>query len=205
MNDRDLTVFLVDDDAAVRQSLSLLVASEGYTVQAYAGAEDFLAVCKPQMWGCAVIDLNMPGMDGLRLQEELARRAIRLPIIFLTGYGDIQTGVKAIKAGAFDFLTKPVAGIELLRIIAAAFAEAKRRHAEADRQTDAESRLARLTSRERGVFKLAVAGFANKEIASLLGISYRTVEIHRGRILHKTGAVSLLELVQLAKDACIIE
>lgn len=205
MNNRNLTVFLVDDDAAVRKSLSLLIASEGYSVQAYACAEEFLADYTPESCGCAVIDLNMPGMEGMRLQEEMVHRGILLPIIFLTGYGDIQTGVKAIKTGAFDFLTKPVAGSELLRIIAAALALAKRRYAEADRHTQATARLATLTSREQGVLKLAVTGLPNKEIASLLGISYRTVEIHRGRILHKTGASSLLELVQLAKDANITE
>lgn len=205
MSDRALTIFVVDDDAAVRDSLSLLIESEGYVVETYASAEAFLAAHGPESRGCAVIDLRMPGMDGMRLQEEMARRDILLPIIFLTGYGDIPTSVKGIKAGAVDFLTKPVAGADLLSAIAAALALAERKQADASRNMDASTRLASLTEREQEVMKMAVEGLGNKEIAKRLGISHRTVEIHRAQVMKKTGAANLIELARLARDAGIGE
>lgn len=201
MHDCFPIVHLVDDDAAVRDSLTLLLESEGHTLQAHASAEDFLAVCGPGPCGCAIIDLRMPGLGGMALQDEMARRDIHLPIIFLTGHGDISTSVKAMKAGAFDFLTKPVAASDLLRVVDAALAEARRRCAEDDRMCVAASRVASLTARERDVLKLAARGMANKEIAKRLGISFRTVEIHRTRVMHKTGAGSLIELANLAREA----
>ena len=205
MSDRELTVFLVDDNPAVLDSLSLLIASEGHPVQCHASAEAFLAACGPESWGCAVIDVRMPDMGGLSLQEEMARRGIRLPIIFLTGHGDIPTSVRAMKAGAFDFLTKPVAGSDLLRSIDVALAEAKRRCAEEDRNCTATSRVASLTARERDVLGLAAKGLANKEIGQRLGISFRTVEIHRARVMHKLGAASLIDLANIARDSGVAE
>lgn len=198
MNNPEQTVFIIDDDAAVRDSLSLLIESEGYAIKAYASAEEFLTAQGPGIQGCAIIDLRMPGMEGIRLQEEMLRRQIVISIIFLTGYGDIPTSVKAIKAGAFDFLTKPVAGSELLPRIASALAEARR-------NSTAASRLASLTAREREVLKLAAEGMPNKEIAQRLGISFRTVEIHRGRAMHKTGASSIVDLANIAREAGIKE
>lgn len=205
MDERDLSVFLVDDDPAVRDALSLLVESEGYRVETYASADAFLAACEPGRRGCVVIDLRMPGMDGIQLQEEMARRGFLLPIIFLTAYGDVPTSVKAIKAGAVDFLTKPVSGTHLLRCIAAALAEAEKRHAEASLNSSAVSRLSSLTEREWAVMKLAVAGLSNKEIAKRLDISHRTVEIHKAHVMRKTGATTLTELTRIARQAGVAE
>lgn len=201
MNERDATVFLVDDDAAVRDSLSLLIESVGLVAKAYASAEAFLADLGPEAHGCVVLDLHMPGMGGIRLQEEMARRGIRLPIIFLTGYGDIPTSVKAIKTGAVDFLTKPVAGEVLASAIASALALDEQQRADGDRNSSAAARLASLTEREQEVMTMAIEGLCNKEIAKRLGISHRTVEIHKAHVMKKTGAANLIELTRIARDA----
>lgn len=193
-------VHVVDDDPAVRDSLTLLIEQEGLAVRSYAGAAEFLADCGTATHGCAVIDVRMPGMDGVRLQEELARRGIRLPLIFLTAYGDIPMSVRAIKAGAVDFLTKPVTGETLLHSIHSAIEESGRLQAQAVSNQAASSRLASLTGREREVMLLAVAGHANKEIARLLGISHRTVEIHKARVMQKCGAASLIDLARIAQE-----
>lgn len=205
MTDDNRTVHMVDDDAAVRDALGLLIESEGYAVKAYPGAEDFLAACGPETQGCAIIDLRMPGMDGIALQEEMARRGMALPIVFLTGYGDIPSSVKAIKAGAVDFLTKPVVGTQLLASVATAMAAAEQRQAQVHRNSNATSRLAELTERERTVMQLAVEGLSNKQIAARLGISYRTVEIHRAHVMQKTGAASLIALARIAREAGVGE
>lgn len=193
------TVFLVDDDPAVRDSLGLLLEQEGHPVQSFASAEDFLAAALPPGFGCVIVDLRMPGMDGMRLQEEIAARGLRLPIIFLSGHGDIPTSVRAIKAGAVDFLTKPVTGDALLRSVATALDEGKRLNAANQANHSAASRLATLTEREREVMMLAAVGLPNKEIARRLGISHRTVEIHKARLMHKTGASTLIDLARLAE------
>lgn len=195
------TVFVVDDDAAVRDSLSLLLETAGLPAEAYASAEAFLAALHSDRSGCIVLDVRMPGMAGPALQTELARRGVRLPIIFLTAHGDVPTSVQAMKAGAVDFLTKPVNGALLLdRVHAAMERNAEERQRETAQRALRE-RLTGLTEREREILALAVAGQPNKEIARQLGISYRTVEVHRSRILLKTGAGSLIELARLA-TAC---
>lgn len=191
------TVFVVDDDAAVRDSVCLLLETAGLAVEAHDSAESFLAALDPQRYGCLVLDMRMPGMGGLELQAELARRGALLPIIFLTAHGDIPMTVRAMKAGAADFLTKPVDGAELIERIEAALVRARAdRESEAARQ-EARARLAALTEREQEILALAVAGCTNKDIARRLGISFRTVEVHRSHILLKTGAATLIELAQL--------
>lgn len=191
------TVFIIDDSAAIRDSLFLLLETAGLPAEAYASAEDFLAALRPDAIGCVVLDVNLPGMHGPELQAELARRGIGLPTIFLTAHGDIPTTVRAMKAGAIDFLTKPVEGAVLLERIGSALERAvKEREAQAARQA-ANARLAALTERERQILQLAAAGHTNKAIAQQLGISFRTVEVHRAHILQKTGAASLLELARL--------
>jgi FixJ family two-component response regulator len=192
------TVLLVDDDPAVRDSLGLLLEQEGYAVASFTCAEEFLAARLPPGLGCVIVDLRMPGMDGMRLQEEIAARDLRLPIIFLSGHGDIPTSVRAIKAGAQDFLIKPVTGDALLRCVQLALDESRRLNAETHASHTAASRLATLTEREREVMMLAVTGLPNKEIARRLGISHRTVEIHKARLMHKTGAATVLDLARLA-------
>lgn len=194
------TVFIIDDDAAVRDSLTLLLKQEAIHVQSFFSAEAFLGVYQPDFTGCILLDIRMPGNDGLTLQEELKQRKSQLPIIFLTGYGSIPLSVKAMKAGAIDFLTKPVTRTKLLASIQSAFLEAyKTRHA-AEHHQDALSRIVTLTEREQEIMTLVVQGYSNKEIAQRLHISFRTVEIHRSHILHKTGAHNLLDLVRIAQE-----
>ena len=194
----EATVFIVDDDPAIRDSLTLMIGQENLTVHSYASAEDFLEAAKPNCLGCIIIDIRMQGMDGMQLQEALSQRNTLLPIIFLTGHGNIPMSVRAIKAGALDFLTKPVTREKLMAAIHAAVLESERMLSENASQQDAVSRIAGLTDRERDVLKLAIQGYANKEIARHLGISHRTVEIHKSKIMHKTGAVNLLDLARIA-------
>lgn len=200
MNDR-ARVFVVDDDPAVRDALTLLIEQEGLPVTAFDSAEAFLAHCQGRCRGCLIVDVRMPGMDGVQLQEEIVRRGCVLPVIFLTAYGDIPMTVQAMKAGALDFLTKPVTGAALLQSVRAALEESERLRAQAESNHVATSRLASLTLREREVMVLAVDGHSNKEIARRLGISHRTVEIHRGRIMHKTAAHTLIDLARVAQES----
>lgn len=193
------TVFVVDDDPAVRDSLTLLLEQEGLAVASFDSAESFLSACRVESRGCAIVDIRMTGMDGMHLQTELAQRGIPLPIIFLTGHGDIPLSVRAIKAGAVDFLTKPVTGGALLDSVRVALLESKKLRTQAKTSQTAAERVATLTEREKEVMTLAVEGLPNKEIARRLEISHRTVEIHRARIRHKTGADSLLDLARLAE------
>ena len=202
---REPSVFIVDDDAAVRDSLTLMIEQAGIRVQSFENAKAFLSAYRPDFFGCIIIDMRMPGMDGLQLQEELIWRKIGLPVIFLTGHGDIPLSVRAIKNGAVDFLTKPVVREKLLVCVRAAFAEAKKRVSDIARNREMISCLAKLTGREREVMVLAVQGRSNKEIASRLGISHRTVEIHKSKIMHKTGATNLIDLVRIARESDLNE
>ncbi len=195
------TVFLIDDDPAVRESLSMLLESEGYTVAAFASGVAFLAAYAPGTPGCALLDLHMPDMDGLQLQAEMARRGLALPIVFLTGFGDIPTTVTAIKAGAVDFLSKAATSEAVFASVAAAMQEDEHRRERAHRNHSAAERLSRLTERERAVMRLAVQGLANKEIARRLGISHRTVEIHKAQVMKKTGTDSVVELARVFREA----
>ena len=191
-------VFVVDDDAAVRDSLRMLLKADGHEVSTFASASEFLDACTQDMKGCIILDVKMPGMDGISLQEELKRRSLRLPIIFLSGQGTIPVTVSAIKAGAMDFLTKPVDGTELLSCVREALKlDLLLQEQDADRQTTA-TRLSTLTDREREVMLLSIEGRTSKEIALQLSISYRTVESHRAHILRKTGASNLMELARIA-------
>lgn len=191
-------VFIVDDDDAVRDSLTMLLEAAGHTVAAFPGAMDFLETCTPDSKGCLILDVSMPDMDGPTLQQELLQRGIQLPILFLSGHGSIPTTVRTIKAGAMDFLTKPVDGALLLSRVQ----EALQRSAQVNMQTAeaqaATSRMAALTKREREVMMLTVAGHTSKEIAQRLAISFRTVDIHRAHVMQKTGSSSLLELARIA-------
>jgi two-component system, LuxR family, response regulator FixJ len=197
MSDR-APVFVVDDDAAVREGLKALLAAKGYKVETFANAEAFLAVLPPYPAGCLVLDVRMPGMSGLELQGELKRRGITLPIIMMTGHGDIQMAVAALKAGAVDFLEKPfdaealAAGIsEALRHPLGPLVEARFDTRELALRSD------QLTPREREVMDLVAAGLPNKVIAARLRIALRTVEIHRARVMEKMGARHLSELVRM--------
>ena len=195
------TVFVVDDDAAVRDGLALLLDTAGLAVETYDGAAAFLAACSPGLAGCLILDVRMPEMGGPELQAELIRRGVDLPIIFLTAHGDIPTTVQAMKAGAMDFLTKPVVGAELLERVRAAFEKSARLREQASARDSLRERLEGLTGREREIMRLVADGLPNKEIARSLGISHRTVEVHRARVMQKTGVTNLVELSRLAQ-AC---
>jgi len=198
------TVFIVDDDAAIRDSLSLMIEQENIAVQSFESAEAFLDAYRPECRGCAIIDIRMPSMNGMELHEVLLKRNITLPVIFLTGHGDIPMSVRAIKAGAVDFLTKPVTREKLLTSIRSAIQKSEIISSENDIHQEALSRLADLTDRERDVMLLAVQGYLNKQIARELGISHRTVEIHKSKIMHKTGAVNLLDLARIVHESDLI-
>jgi FixJ family two-component response regulator len=191
------TIHVVDDDPAVRDSLVMLIEQHGFQVIACSSAAEFLAMVGPEARGCAVVDVRMPDMDGLELQEEMARRGLLLSVVILTGHGDIPMSVKAIRRGAVNFLTKPVSASTLMESVREALHESERAHAEAGAIQTAGARLANLTARELEVMLHALQGMPNKEIARKLGISHRTVEIHRARLMHKTGVQTLLELSRL--------
>lgn len=193
-------VFVVDDDLSVCDSISELLEVAGYTVETFQSAEEFLEICTPDTYGCIILDVNMPGMDGPRLQMELARRKLLLPIIFLSGQGTIPLTVRTIKAGAMDFLTKPVKSSILLTRVQEAMEQLSVLRKRTEVSQFIAGRMALLTERENEVMQLAVAGYTNKEIAQRLGISYRTVEIHRSRIMQKTGAPNVLELARLCSS-----
>jgi two-component system response regulator FixJ len=192
------TVYVVDDDQAVRDGLKALLTVSGYLVEPFDSAESFLAAIDRGATGCAILDIRMPGMNGLELQRELKRRGMALPVVIVTGHGDVPLAVAALKAGAVDFIEKPFDSDALLSSIE----EALRRGAAAlasafDRDTVA-TRVAQLTPREREVLDLVVAGHPNKVVADRLGIAVRTVEIHRARVMEKMQARNLSELIRMA-------
>jgi FixJ family two-component response regulator len=190
-------VFVVDDDYRVREALSSLVASIGLEVAAFGSAQEFLESEKPDSPGCLVLDLQLPGTNGLELQRELAN-GHGPPIIFITGHGDIPSSVRAMKAGAVEFLPKPFGEEELLEAIDAAIALDRKARQERSELTELQRHYALLTPREREVLPFVVAGLANKQTAGELGTSEITIGVHRGQIMRKMGARSLAELVRMA-------
>ena len=195
------TVFIVDDEEAVRDSLQWLLESSGLSVALFDSAEAFLSSYQPDQPGCLVVDVRMPGMSGLELQERLVEQHYSIPVIFITGHGDVPMAVQAVKHGAVDFLEKPFNDKELLQIIQRCL-EQDRQHRERKQLSDNTSnRLASLTPREREVMQLVVAGKLNKLIADQLNISIKTVEAHRAKVMEKAGVNSLAELVQLVMSS----
>jgi len=192
-------VVVVDDDAGVRQMISRMVRSVGLRVETYGSVQEFLDLYDPRQAGCLVLDVRMPGQSGLDLQERLAALEVPLPIIFITGHGDIAMGVRAMKRGALDFIEKPFQDQVLLDAIHAALTRATEMHDVAQARDDARQRLATLTPREREVLALVVDGLANKQIAARLGTAEQTIKMHRGRLMRKMGADSLPALVRLAQ------
>ena len=193
-------IHVVDDDAGVRDALSLLLTTAGFSVQAHDDAAAFLAVAGAAT-GCLLTDVRMPGIDGLELQLRLARQGVKLPVIVMTGQGDIPIAVRAMQAGAVDFLEKPVAEERLLSAIERALAESRRRQDTAAASARAADSLAKLTPREREVLDLLVTGLPNKAVANRLGASPRTIEVHRARVLGKLQVRSLPELVRIVLAA----
>ncbi|MDG4549552.1 MAG: response regulator [Candidatus Contendobacter sp.] len=197
------TVFVVDDDQAVRDAISLLLRADGLAVATFASAAAFLESTAVQQPGCLVLDVRMPGMSGLDLQKQLWARGFRIPILFVTGHGDVPMAIRAMKAGAFDFLEKPFQGALLLERVREALALDARQRARQTRRTEAAARLALLSPREWEVLERVAAGQYNKVIAAELGISLSTVEIHRKRVMEKLQADSLSDLIRtlaLAND-----
>ncbi len=198
------TIFVVEDDDAIRDSLQLLLEAAGLTqVSTHGSSRSFLEVARPQPGDCLLLDVRMPDMDGLELQAELARRGVQLPVVIMTGHGDVPIAVRAMKAGAVDFIEKPFSDEVLLESVRRALALAAATTRRSEQASDAARRLELLTAREREVLEGMVAGQANKVIAYELGISPRTVEIHRARVMDKMRARSLSALVRMALDAGI--
>ena len=193
-------VFIVDDDEAVRNSLRLLVKSVGLTAAALDSAQEFLASYDPLQPGCLVLDVRMPGMSGLELQQQLNLRGAVIPVIFITGHGDVPMAVEAMQQGAFDFLQKPFRDQDLIDRIQRALEKDRVNRAELGKRSDLRARHEALTPREREVLALVMSGKANKVMAADLGLSQRTVEVHRARVMEKMGASSLAHLVRMVLD-----
>jgi FixJ family two-component response regulator len=191
-------VFVVDDDPAMRDSLRWLIESTGLTVETFADAQTFLARIRPEVPGCLVLDVRMPGMSGLDLQAELARRGVGLPTIVVTGHAEVAMAVRAVKAGAIDFIEKPFSDQLLLDRVRQGIEMDRRERDGRARRADVLRRMSLLTQREREVLDLVVAGRANKEIAATLRLSPKTVEVHRAHVMEKMQASSVAELVRLA-------
>lgn len=194
------SVYIVDDDHAVRRAVTLLLESVGYRTQGHASAREFLDQYLPEQPGCLVLDVRMPGMSGLELQQELNRRGAILPIIFITGHGDVQMAVDAMKQGAFDFVQKPFRDQDLLDRVNRALQSDQATRKLLARRDELRRRVDSLTPREREVMNLVVEGRSNKLIGGSLEMSERTVEIHRARVMEKMGARSLAQLVRMALE-----
>ena len=192
------TVFIVDDDPAMRESLGFLVDSVGLSAETFATGREFLDRYDGESAGCLVLDIRMPGLSGLELQERLAEREIDIPIVMITGFADVSMAVRALKAGAIDFIEKPYADQVLLDRINAALEEDRRRRNQRTRRREVETRMARLTPRERQVMTCVIDGKPNKVIAAELGLSPKTIEVHRARMMEKMRVDSLAELLHLA-------
>lgn len=203
MLDAGETVPVVDDDPAVRKGLARLLRSAHHSVQTYASAAEFLARAGDDGVGCIVLDVRMPGLDGIELQERLAARGDDLPIIFLTGHGDIPMSVQAMKQGAFDFLTKPVDEEVLLGAVNRALLRHRAASAERLQTRALRARLESLTPREQEVLRWVLSGALNKQIAANLGIAEKTVKIHRGQVMKKLGLTSVAELIHACRCAGI--
>jgi len=203
MSDPAPTVYLVDDDVSVLRGLGRLLTAAGMKVAAFDSPREFLGRLDPAAAGCLVLDVAMPGLNGLELQQALAAKGSVLPIVFLTGRGDIPISVEAMKRGAADFLTKPVDDEELLAAIRNAFEKNRASRRAREERAQIEERLARLTAREREVLERVVTGRLNKQIAAELGTVEKTIKVHRAHVMQKMGVRTLAELVRLSGRAGI--
>jgi FixJ family two-component response regulator len=199
MRDPECMVFVIDDDALVRESVADLLNSAGFTVQTFGSASEFVQGQRPDVPACLILDVELPGLSGLDLQAELAKSGIEMPIVFLTGHGDIPMSVRAMKAGAVEFLTKPFGKQELLDAIKEALLRDGAVRKQRSESFELRKRLGTLTPRERQVLALVVTGRLNKQIAGELGTTDLTIKVHRGRVMRKMGANSLADLVRMAE------
>jgi two-component system response regulator FixJ len=193
----DKAVFVVDDDAAVREGLRFMLRTAGYSVEAFPSARSFLENYDPRRGGCLLVDIRMPETTGLELQQELNVRGWRIPVIFITGHGTVSLAIAAMKAGAFDFIEKPLREDALVESIEGGLHWNDRAYEERLERATLQARVVSLTAREREVFELVAAGEPNKAIAQQLGISFRTVELHRAHIIEKLQARSLSDLIRM--------
>jgi two-component system, LuxR family, response regulator FixJ len=195
------TVYVVDDDRDVRMMISYMLSDAELTSHPFGGGGDFLAALPDLKPGCILLDVRMPDMDGIAVMAELARRSVDWPVVFMTGHGDVPIAVEAMKLGAIDFLQKPFTEEALLSCFERGFALLDERSESAARRSEARARVEQLTAREREVLQSLLAGLANKLIADRLGISLRTVEMHRGNMMDRLGVDNLAEALTLAMDA----
>jgi len=199
MSERDAMVFVVDDDSPMRESLKNLIRSVGLRVELFASAQEFLRSKRPDLPSCLVLDVRLPGLSGLDLQKRTGDAGIEIPIIFITGHGDIPMSVRAMKAGALEFLTKPFRVQDLLDAIQQALERDRSARQQRSETAELRERFDSLTSREREVMGLVVSGLLNKQIAGELGTSEVTIKIHRSQVMKKMGAGSLAELVRMTE------
>lgn len=198
MQSRELTVYLIDDDPSVRDALGLLLGVRGYRTAVFAGGEDFVKAWQPDWAGCVLIDIRMPGTDGLALQQQLTEMGCSLPVIVITGHGNVESARQAFKARAVDFLEKPLDHTRLISAIDEALRRESTVREDQARRESAAQLLQNLTAREREVMDLVVAGSHNREIAQALGISVRTVEVHKSRLMTKLGVDNVADMVRLS-------
>jgi FixJ family two-component response regulator len=199
MKEQDPVVFVIDDDRMIRDGLQSLIRSVGLRVETFASAQEFLSAKRPEVPACLVLDVRMPGLSGLDLQLRLRDGDIPIPIIFITGHGDIPMSVRAMKEGAHEFLTKPVRGQDLLDAVQKAIASDRMLRQERQETNEIRGRFESLTPREKQVLELVVAGLLNKQIADKLGMSELTVKTHRAHVMEKTQAESLAHLVRMSE------
>ena len=205
VKDTSATVFVIDDDPSVREAIDSLIRSVGINVRTFASAQEFMTSKRPDAPACLVLDVRMPGLSGLDLQRELANAGIRIPVIFITGHGDIPMSVRAMKAGAVEFLTKPFRDQDLLDAISQAIERDRAERVQFAEVVELQQRFEELTPREREVMEQVVAGLLNKQIANRLNISEVTVKLHRHQVMEKMKAQSLAELVRMAEKLNVFD
>jgi FixJ family two-component response regulator len=204
MNSSAFTVFLIEDDPGVMKGLSRMLEAHGYDVRKFAGARPFLEQHPSFQRGCAIVDYSLPDLDGLALQTKMAEEGVACPVIFVSGVGSVTISVSAMKAGAIDFLTKPVKSQDLLAAVSRASVMESERHERQSEISDINDRVALLTTREKEVLTCVIAGFLNKQIAAQLNISEKTVKLHRGRMMRKMGVRSVADLVRVTERVGIV-
>jgi len=204
MKELEPRVFVVDDDRSVRTSLATLLQAEEYVVETFASAAEYLARVPYAGPTCLVLDVQLPGLDGVSVQQQLMQEGRMEQIVFITGHGDIPMGIGAMKRGAVDFLPKPFSDEDLLAAVAKALARSAENQKQRSEVVESRARLARLTPRECEVLRLVISGLLNKQIAAELGIKLRTIKTHRARVMQKMGVVSVAELVRLAQKAGVV-